>query len=74
MKKPFAAPITSWTSAPARATPADTWSPRDARRNHANPDSLTGRYLAGLLKIPVPPKRRAPNGKAITILGATRTI
>jgi excinuclease ABC subunit A len=33
-------------------------------------DSLTGRYLRGELKIAVPPKRRAPNGKAIRILGA----
>ena len=38
----------------------------------ANPASLTGQYLAGLLKIPVPPKRRSPNGKAITILGSQR--
>jgi excinuclease ABC subunit A len=36
----------------------------------ADPASLTGRYLAGALKIPVPEKRRAPNGKAIAILGA----
>jgi excinuclease ABC subunit A len=34
-----------------------------------NADSLTGRYLRGELKIAVPPKRRAPNGKAIRILG-----
>jgi len=32
-------------------------------------DSLTGRYLRGELKIAVPPHRRAPNGKAIRILG-----
>ncbi len=37
----------------------------------SNPASLTGQYLAGLLKIPVPPKRRSPSGKAITILGAS---
>jgi excinuclease ABC subunit A len=36
----------------------------------ATPASLTGRYLAGVLRIAVPPKRRAPNGKAITVLGA----
>ncbi len=35
-----------------------------------NPASLTGRYLSGELKISVPEKRRKPNGKAITILGA----
>ena len=32
--------------------------------------SLTGRYLAGVLKIAIPPERRASNGKAIRILGA----
>jgi excinuclease ABC subunit A len=36
----------------------------------ANPDSLTGRYLSGAASIPVPEKRRSPNGKAIQILGA----
>jgi len=36
----------------------------------ADPASLTGRYLAGALKISIPDKRRAPNGKAIAILGA----
>jgi len=35
-----------------------------------NPDSLTGRYLRGELKIAVPPKRRAPTDKVIRILGA----
>ncbi len=35
----------------------------------ANADSLTGRYLRGELKIAVPPKRRAPNGKSLRILG-----
>src|SRR4029077_12961249 len=34
------------------------------------PGSLTGRYLAGEISIPVPAKRRSPNGKAIGILGA----
>jgi len=34
------------------------------------PDSLTGRYLAGTARIPVPEKRRSPNGKAIQVLGA----
>jgi excinuclease ABC subunit A len=32
-------------------------------------DSLTGRYLRGELKIAVPLKRRAPNGKFIRLLG-----
>jgi excinuclease ABC subunit A len=34
-----------------------------------NPSSLTGRYLKGALSIPVPAHRRAPNGKALTLLG-----
>ncbi len=36
----------------------------------ASSESLTGRYLAGKAKIPVPEKRRSPNGKALQILGA----
>ncbi|MBI3484617.1 MAG: excinuclease ABC subunit UvrA, partial [Acidobacteria bacterium] len=38
----------------------------------ANPASLTGRYLAGAVKIPVPEKRRAPAvaGKSIAVFGA----
>ncbi|MHB1416942.1 MAG: excinuclease ABC subunit UvrA, partial [Chloroflexota bacterium] len=32
--------------------------------------SRTGDYLAGRASIPVPPRRRAPNGQAITIRGA----
>src|SRR6202035_4081561 len=34
-----------------------------------NAESLTGRYLRGELKIAVPEKRRAPNGKSLRILG-----
>jgi excinuclease ABC subunit A len=37
----------------------------------AAPGSLTGRYLSGLTKIPVPVKRRSPNSKVIQILGAS---
>jgi excinuclease ABC subunit A len=33
-------------------------------------DSLTGQYLSGLLRIPVPAERRARNGKVVTVLGA----
>jgi excinuclease ABC subunit A len=33
-------------------------------------ESLTGRYLTGVAKIPVPSKRRSPNGKMIQVLGA----
>jgi excinuclease ABC subunit A len=36
----------------------------------ADTNSLTGRYLAGELKIAVPEKRRSPNGKVLSILGA----
>jgi excinuclease ABC subunit A len=36
----------------------------------ANPASLTGQYLSGKIKIPVPEVRRSPNGKSLTILGA----
>jgi excinuclease ABC subunit A len=36
----------------------------------ASTGSLTGQYLAGTTRIPVPTKRRPPNGKAIQILGA----
>ena len=35
-----------------------------------NKDSLTGQYLSGKKKIPVPKKRRAGNGQSITICGA----
>jgi excinuclease ABC subunit A len=36
----------------------------------ANPESITGLYISGARKIPVPTERRPPNGKAITIRGA----
>ena len=36
----------------------------------ANPNSLTGRYLSGDLKIAVPENRRKPNGKSLKIIGA----
>src|SRR5579864_5960083 len=36
----------------------------------ASAESLTGRYLSGASRIPVPEKRRSPNGKVIQILGA----
>jgi excinuclease ABC subunit A len=37
----------------------------------ANAESLTGRYLSGVAKIPVPKMRRSPNGKSIQIVGAS---
>ena len=36
----------------------------------ANPDSLTGQYLSGKKKIPVPACRREGNGKHLRVLGA----
>ncbi len=36
----------------------------------ANPGSLTGKYLSGQTRIPVPVERRSPNGKALVVLGA----
>ncbi|MGI6037918.1 MAG: excinuclease ABC subunit UvrA [Limnochordia bacterium] len=36
----------------------------------ANPESITGQYLAGTRSIPVPGARRASNGKSLQIIGA----
>jgi len=36
----------------------------------STPDSVTGRYLAGRERIPVPERRRSPNGKSLEIIGA----
>ncbi|MFZ5647859.1 MAG: excinuclease ABC subunit UvrA [Bacillota bacterium] len=35
------------------------------------PDSITGQYLSGKKAIPVPPLRRPPNGRGITVVGAS---
>jgi excinuclease ABC subunit A len=35
----------------------------------ASEDSLTGQYLSGKLRIPVPPARRAPGAKMLSLLG-----
>ena len=40
------------------------------REIEASAASLTGQYLSGAMKIPVPERRRAPNGKVITVVGA----
>ncbi len=37
----------------------------------ANPASLTGQYLSGNLRIPVPAERRKGNGKFLSVLGAS---
>jgi len=44
-----------------------TGQPQDIVRNEA---SLTGRYLAGAMKIPLPEARRASNGKVLKVIGA----
>ncbi len=36
----------------------------------SNPDSLTGQYLSGALRIPVPLRRRPRNGKKLAVTGA----
>ncbi len=36
----------------------------------ATPESLTGRYLSGAARIPIPEHRRSSNGKSIQIIGA----
>jgi len=36
----------------------------------SSPASLTGQYLSGKLRIPVPTARRSPNGKCLSVLGA----
>lgn len=36
----------------------------------ANPESVTGQYLSGQKRIPVPEKRRSGNGKSIVVRGA----
>ena len=36
-----------------------------------NPRSITGQYLSGFKKIPVPSQRRSGNGKKISVLGAS---
>ncbi|MBR5617536.1 MAG: excinuclease ABC subunit UvrA [Oscillospiraceae bacterium] len=37
----------------------------------ANPRSITGQYLSGVKKIPVPSRRRKGNGKTLTVSGAS---
>jgi len=37
----------------------------------ANPDSLTGQYLSGALRIPTPLVRRRHNGRQLSVTGAT---
>lgn len=46
----------------AQGTPAEL---------EANPNSLTGRYLSGAVRIPIPKARRKGNGHVLKLLGAT---
>ena len=36
----------------------------------SHPESLTGAYLSGRLRVPIPEKRRNGNGKALVVIGA----
>ena len=36
----------------------------------ASPDSLTGQYLSGAMRIPIPAERRGPDGRALRVVGA----
>ena len=48
----------------APETPEATWSPQESQEEiAAHAESLTGRYLSGAVKIPVPLKRRGPMAK-----------
>jgi excinuclease ABC subunit A len=42
--------------------------PEDIARS---PESLTGQYMSGALKIPIPAHRRSPNGNALSVMGAS---
>jgi len=58
--------------APERATPGGYLVAQGKPQQIADSaESLTGRYLSGELKIPVPDTRRSANGKSIQVLGAT---
>ena len=41
-----------------------------AEKIEKSPKSLTGQYLSGKLEIAVPPQRRQPNGKWLSVIGA----
>jgi excinuclease ABC subunit A len=42
----------------------------DVEQILATPNSLTGAYLSGKLKVPIPEKRRNGNGKSLLLIGA----
>ena len=66
-------PISLWTSARARAYTAEKWSvPARSRTIKACERSITGQYLSGEKKIPVPQTRRPGNGKTLTVKGAAQ--
>ena len=52
---------------PAPGGWAANWWPRASQDIARNAASLTGQYLSGVQKIPVPAERRPPNGKKLAI-------
>ena len=73
MTKTRCAPRTrSSISAPGRACAAAKWWRAGTAEEIADEKrSLTGQYLAGTLKIEIPPTRRAPGKQWLKILGAS---
>ena len=62
---------TLWISALPPGSTAARSSPRaPRRRSWPSPASITGQYLSGAKKIPVPSRRRTGNGHSLTIRGA----
>ena len=49
---------------------AEGWAAGPPEEIAACDDSITGRYLAGKFKIPIPKERREGNGKSIKVIGA----
>ena len=39
-----------------------------------NPDSITGQYLSGIRKIPIPERRRTPTSRALEVKGVGKII
>ena len=57
---------------PGAGNAGGIWLRRENPNSSRRPaESLTGQYLSGATRIPVPEKRRSPNGKAIQVLGAS---
>jgi excinuclease ABC subunit A len=69
-RKRSARPTTWSTSAPARASMAGRSSPARRRDHAADPASLTGQYLSGRARSPVPPSGARARSAAV-VKGAT---